>query len=75
MYTPRLTHHKIKEMSERAVQEDPVIAVRDLAAEMGMNRDIIVEHVVVLKALGLVEFTDEDREHLALTPKGRTTGL
>jgi len=75
MYTPRLTHHKIREMCDRGEGEPVTVAIRDLAVEMGMNVDMITEHVVVLKALGLVVFADEHKEFITLTPKGRTTGL
>ena len=75
MSTPRNTHLKIREISGKYISGKVPIHVNSIADELGINKDIIVEHIYILKTLELVKFTDHSNDVIILTDSGKMANL
>ena len=71
MSTPRELHKKILEISSKYISGKPPIYVSSIAEEMGVEKNILSEHIVALKALNFIEYKDPVNEIIALTDSGK----
>ncbi len=75
MSTPRITHQKIQEISSKYISGRVPINVHSIADELGINKDIVAEHISVLKTLDLIDYTDHSNEVIILTDSGKLASL
>jgi Mn-dependent DtxR family transcriptional regulator len=75
MSTPKQTHLKIQEISGKYISGKAPIYINSLADEMGINKDIVVEHLSILRVLNLIEYADQSNEVIILTESGKMANL